>query len=676
MSPSTPSSDKPPVPGFLQVAGEMSQRTREYDWSRTPIGPVDTWPQSLRTAVGIVLRSRFPMFIWWGDQLIQFYNDAYRPSLGNDGKHPSALGQRGEDCWPEIWPVIYPLIRQVREGGDATWSEDQLIPIYRNGRLEDVYWTFGYSAIPDEHGAVGGVLVVCHENTEKMVHYQKIVENESQLSFAIDAAELGTWDYSPLTNKFSANERLKDWFGLQPNDLIELPLAIESMTDEDRPRVVAAIQRALQYASGGYYDIIYTIVNKYTAQQRIVRAKGRAWFNDDKVAYRFNGTLQDITEQETARIKLQQAEEKVWLAIGTANLGTYEIDLETEQITSSDRFNIIWGMPPTKDGKKATTHIHPDDIDLRIKAHLDALTTGYLDYEVRVSWPDQSLHWVRLHGKVLYDNQGKAVTLLGVIQDITEQNLFAEELGKQVRERTLELQRSNDDLLQFAHVITHDLKEPLRKVKIFNNRILDELGDSLPQLAHNYLARIKSATQRMSAMIEGVLNYSSISASNEAVEAVDLNETLEDIKDDLEVLIQQKNARIIYDVLPTLQGAPVLLYQLFYNIVNNSLKFSKKDLPPVITLSATPFKEKDREMVRITVADNGIGFDPEHQESVFHSFTRLNSKDRFEGTGLGLALSKKITERHGGTITAIGEPGKGARIIVTLPIISYLNQHI
>src|SRR6201999_1203036 len=125
-----------------------------------PLGLPSEWPVSLRNTINIILSSRFPMFIWWGADLIQFYNDAYRPSLGDTGKHPSALGQRGEECWPEIWPVIYPLIRQVLEGGESTWSEDQLIPIYRNGRLEDVYWTFGYSPIIDDNGRVGGVLVV------------------------------------------------------------------------------------------------------------------------------------------------------------------------------------------------------------------------------------------------------------------------------------------------------------------------------------------------------------------------------------------------------------------------------------------------------------------------------------------------------------------------------------
>jgi signal transduction histidine kinase len=171
---------------FLGEGGEMGELTRNFDWSKTSIGTPDQWPQSLQTTLSIILNSKFPMFLWWGENMIQFYNDAYLPSLGNNGKHPLALGQKGEDCWPEIWPVIKPLIDQVKSGSGATWSEDQLIPIYRNGKIEDVYWTFGYSPVKDENGNIAGVLVVCNETTEKMVNLKKLKESNDQLEFAME----------------------------------------------------------------------------------------------------------------------------------------------------------------------------------------------------------------------------------------------------------------------------------------------------------------------------------------------------------------------------------------------------------------------------------------------------------------------------------------------------------
>ena len=160
----------------------MGALTRAFNWEQTPLGMPDRWPQSLRTTVSIVLSSRFPMFLWWGDDLIQFYNDAYRPSLGNDGKHPAALGQKGKDCWPEIWDIIYPLIRTVQQSGEAIWSEDQLIPIYRNGKMEDVYWTFSYSPVPGDTNNIDGILVVCTETTDKILNLKRLEQANKQFS--------------------------------------------------------------------------------------------------------------------------------------------------------------------------------------------------------------------------------------------------------------------------------------------------------------------------------------------------------------------------------------------------------------------------------------------------------------------------------------------------------------
>lgn len=163
----------------------MSELTRHYDWARSPVGRPDQWPCSLRTTVNLLLASRFPMFLWWGPQLIQFYNDAYRPSLGNQGKHPTALGQPGAECWPEIWSTIKPLIDQVLAGGESVWLEDQLIPIFRNGHLEDVYWTSSYSPVPDDAGRVAGVLVVCQETTQQVRQTQQIRQEQHLLTASL-----------------------------------------------------------------------------------------------------------------------------------------------------------------------------------------------------------------------------------------------------------------------------------------------------------------------------------------------------------------------------------------------------------------------------------------------------------------------------------------------------------
>jgi signal transduction histidine kinase len=160
----------------------MRALCRALDWSTTALGPVATWSPSLRTIVQVILDSPTPMFLWWGPELTQIYNDAYRPSLGASGRHPQALGMRGRECWTDIWDAIGPQIEQVMTGGPPTWHEDQYLPIERNGRLEDVWWTYSYSAVRDDDGSIGGTLVVCQETTPRV----RAEQERARLLHALD----------------------------------------------------------------------------------------------------------------------------------------------------------------------------------------------------------------------------------------------------------------------------------------------------------------------------------------------------------------------------------------------------------------------------------------------------------------------------------------------------------
>jgi signal transduction histidine kinase len=270
-----------------------------------------------------------------------------------------------------------------------------------------------------------------------------------------------------------------------------------------------------------------------------------------------------------------------------------------------------------------------------------------------------------LHGRV----EGILNFALEVTENVQARRKIEEtniELENLVTERTKELQRSNQDLQQFAHVASHDLKEPVRKIKTFTSRLDDEYHEQLPERAKVFVNKIQHASDRMMAMIDGVLRYSKVDAEQQPVVEIDLDQVIANIEIDLEILIQQKGARIVREKMTPVQGAAVLIYQLFYNIVNNSLKFSKEGEPPVITITSALGSDDNFEV--ITVSDNGIGFDATDAEKIFESFTRLHSKDKYEGTGLGLALCKRIVERHHGTISATSEKGKGTRFTIFLPI--------
>lgn len=289
----------------------MGQIINDKDWSSHSLGKPENWPVALKVTISNILKTAFPKFVFWGSDLICFYNDAYRPSLGKDGKHPSILGETAAFAWPEIWDTIEPLIHQVLTTGKPTWSENQLIPIYRNGRIENVYWTFSYSALLGDDENISGILVTCTETTEAVLNLKKLKESEDLLKFAIDAAELGTWDYSPQTGKFSGNQRLKNWFGIDKEFEIDLSTAIEAIHVKDRTRVTKAIQDALKGVNGGKYDITYSIVNIKSKELKIVRALGRSWFNENGEVYRFNGTLHDVTEQEKSAEEIKKVNDQI-----------------------------------------------------------------------------------------------------------------------------------------------------------------------------------------------------------------------------------------------------------------------------------------------------------------------------------------------------------------------------
>lgn len=300
-------------------------------------------------------------------------------------------------------------------------------------------------------------------------------------------------------------------------------------------------------------------------------------------------------------------------------------------------------------------------------------TTGYFDYILHPIKNDEGhVTDVMVYAHEVTDKVQARKTIAESEQHLRqladERKRFAEKLETTVEKRTRELQRSNEDLLHFAHVASHDLKEPVRKIKTFGKRLWDEYAGDVPEKGQTYVRKVLTAADRMLSVIEGILRYSAISASEQAYAPVDLNELITHIQSDLELPIQQKGAVIRCEQLPVIDGAAILLHQLFYNIIQNALKFSRPDHSPVITITYSEQTIGNTAHARISVSDNGIGFDEQYAARIFETFARLHSADRFEGTGLGLALCKKIAERHGGTIAAASRDHEGAEFMITLPM--------
>jgi PAS domain S-box-containing protein len=397
-------------------------------------------------------------------------------------------------------------------------------------------------------------------------------------------------------------------------------------------------------------------------------------FDAEGSIYGVMNTAADVTDLNLARQQSAEADQKLRLAIEAAELGTYEIDLGSGSIATSGNFNKIWDLESPVTQQEILSRIHPEDAAIREQAHRNVDTKGQIFYELRIIHRDGTVRWLKINGKYTTDSLGKNSALMGITQDITDQKRSAQELEKLVSARTAALNRSNEDLLQFAHVISHDLKEPVRKISVFNDILEKNYAAQIEQDGLKYIKKVKAATDRMARMIDGVLMYSTINAAGYPAEKVDLNTIIENILIDLELTISEKKAKLSVEGLPVVEGSPILLHQLCYNLISNALKFSRENEPPLIRILSDIKKNDSQPYVAITISDNGIGFDDIYTERIFNVFERLHSKDAYEGTGLGLALCRKIAERHNGTLTAAGRPGQGADFTLTLPLLQLTEK--
>ncbi|GAB3327195.1 hypothetical protein GCM10027299_27450 [Larkinella ripae] len=269
--------------------------------------------------------------------------------------------------------------------------------------------------------------------------------------------------------------------------------------------------------------------------------------------------------------------------------------------------------------------------------------------------------------------QGDGIVV--TFMNITDQKKTESEL----QQKNEALQRSNQSLQTFAYVASHDLQAPLRKIQSFGNLLTTQYGPDLKPEARDVLQRLNAATQRMSSLIQDLLMYSRITTQPHELKPVTLSNVIAEAISDLDPLIQETGAAIEVDSLPIVTGDSVELGQLFQNLLSNSLKFRRPDVPAVVTIrcllmaradlpaSVLPGHPTATRFYRIAVADNGIGFDPKNAERIFQMFQRLHTQNEYAGTGIGLAICQRVIENHGGAITAIGKPGQGAVFEVYFP---------
>ena len=338
----------------------------------------------------------------------------------------------------------------------------------------------------------------------------------------------------------------------------------------------------------------------------------------------------------------------------------------------------FWGYEPGEisvdlDSVAKSTHI--DDLPVLETAVSRLLQGDDVEMEYRRYDKLGREIFIYTNGQVIRNEAGEAIGVFGIDMDITkrkqqEQHLL--DLNRLMEAKNKELEQLVVEANAFTYVASHDLQEPLRKIRTFTELVQQNIHDR--DFAEKYFTKIHASAHRMSELIRSVLAYSRISKDNTMFERVNLNDVLKSVVSDFELLIEEKGAKVIYDNLPNVTGISVQLGQLFSNLVSNGLKFSVVE--PVIRITARRLTENEislspelvlADYYEICVTDNGIGFDQQYEKKIFNMFQRLHRKEQYAGTGIGLALCKKIVESHHGTISAKSTPGEGTSFCVTLP---------
>lgn len=630
----------------------------------------------------LVMQSPIAMTIFKGkDHIIELANTTMHDDIWQK-KPIETIGKPALEVFPELLEQKYPqLLNEVLYNGKTIRENESVAFIDIKGKLEKFYLDYQYTPLYEKNGEISSIMITVNDVSEKVEARKKVEDAEERARLASEIAEIVTWDLNIPTQELIYSDNLPELFGLPKDIKISRPQVLSRIVAEDFDLIQKAYEIALK-----------TNIYKYEARvlkpdESIawIRVHGKIFFDELKNPTKMLGTVMDITEEKNRQEILMKSEKKfrvladsmpqfVWTSDAMGNLDYFNQSLyDFCGITKADVDQNGWLQV-----------IHPDDREENINIWMQAIKTGeeFL-FEHRFRRHDGIYRWQFSRAIPQRDPEGKIQMWVGTSSDIQDQKDFTNQLEKQVHDRTEELELKNRDLINmnielqsFAYISSHDLQEPLRKIQTFASRLAELDDQNISAKAKAYLERIEVSAKRMQDLIQDLLAYSRTNSAERIFVKTNLDEIVEEVIIDFSERIEEKNAVIDLNPLGEATIIPFQFRQLLHNLIGNALKFSRKDIPPHIEIKARRvlgsklnFKVDYPEKIYfcLRIMDNGIGFDDEYKERIFEVFQRLNTESEFSGTGIGLAIVKKIVENHKGIIKAKSEKGQGATFKIFLP---------
>lgn len=544
--------------------------------------------------------------------------------------------------------------------------------------------------IIDKNGEVVKMLGTTQDITEESQIEQELRENQNFIRKITDATPSIITTYNVNTGQYVfVSEGLEKLLGYTTGDVMEkgVNFFVNIVHPEDLPGLTEKNTRVLNEAN--LHPEKNDIVSEFTYRMRHKNGHYR-WFHtygtvfdrnhEGAVEHVLNITL-DITDQKEAIRKLEEQEYFIQQIADASPTILYLFDVEKGSMIYMNReiFFVLGYLPEevVELGEDVLSLYHPDDYHLlperRNSGKHFQQVDSMIQYECRMKHKEGDWRWFLVREIVFkVDHEGNIKQILGAALDINRRK----DMEKTILQNAMLLEQSNASLEEFAYVASHDLKEPLRKISTFGDRLVATQQDALTPEGKIYLNKIVDASQRMQTMISDLLSISMISG-NKSFERYSLQKIMDETLQTLEYKIEQQNAIIRYDVLPEANIIPSQFRQLFQNLLSNSLKFVKEGVQPVITVTHSYLPPADvmkfhlkhaERYLKIEFRDNGIGFENEFAGKIFAIFQRLHGRSEYEGSGIGLAICKKIVEHHGGAIFAQGTLDVGAVFTIILPL--------